>query len=145
LFALAYRSLIERLHEELRARGWTDVRPSFGFVLLAVRDEAMTATALATLFGTTKQATAKLLEAMDTAGYVQRAAAEDGRQRPVELTARGRHLLATVDDIYVELEQEWAATIGNSEVTRMRNALTTVLTHHAGGRLPPVRPTADRP
>ena len=87
LFAVAYRSLIDRLHEELRTRGWTDVRPSFGFVLLAVREEAITATALATLLGTTKQATSKLLDAMDTAGYVQRTGADDGRQRPVELTS----------------------------------------------------------
>jgi DNA-binding MarR family transcriptional regulator len=144
LFAVAYRSLIDRLHEELRTRGWTDVRPSFGFVLLAVREEAVTATALATLLGTTKQATSKLLDAMDTAGYVQRAGTEDGRQRPVELTTRGRELLATVEDIYVELETEWAATVGDGEITRIRNALTTVLTRDTGGRLPPIRPTADR-
>ena len=34
LFAIAYRLLIDGLHERLRARGWTDVRPAFGFVLL---------------------------------------------------------------------------------------------------------------
>ena len=144
LFAVAYRSLIDRLHSELRNNGWTDVRPSFGFVLLAVRDEPTTATALATLLGTTKQATSKLLDAMDAAGYVQRAGAEDGRQRPVELTARGRELLATVEDTYVELENEWAATIGDHELTRMRKALTTVLTRDTGGRPPPIRPTGDR-
>jgi DNA-binding MarR family transcriptional regulator len=144
LFVVAYRELIDRLHEKLRTRGWTDVRPSFGFVLLAVRNEPITATALAALLGTTKQATSKLLDAMDTAGYVQRADADDGRQRPVELTTRGRELLATVEHIYVELEKEWAATVGDDEITRMRNALTTVLTQNTGGRLPPIRPTADR-
>jgi DNA-binding MarR family transcriptional regulator len=145
LFAVAYRQLIDRLHEELRTRGWTDVRPSFGFVLLAVRDDAVTATALATLLGTTKQATSKLLDSLETAGYVQRADADDCRQRPVELTTRGRRLLATVEDIYTELENEWAAIVGDKEITRMRSALTTVLTRDTGGRLPPIQPTNDRP
>jgi DNA-binding MarR family transcriptional regulator len=144
LFAVAYRTLIDRLHEELRSRGWTDVRPSFGFVLLAVRDEAVTATALATLLGTTKQATSRLLDAMETAGYVHRTGADDGRQRPVELTARGRKLLATVERIYLKLEKQWAATIGDDEITQMRSTLTTVLTRDTDGRLPPIRPTDDR-
>jgi DNA-binding MarR family transcriptional regulator len=144
LLAVAYRSLIDRLHQELRARGWTDVRPSFGFVLLAVRDEAVTATALATLLGTTKQATSKLLEAIEAAGYVRRRSADDGRQRPVELTARGRRLLATVERIYDELEHDWSAIVGDDEINRMRSALTTLLTRDTGGRLPPIQPTDDR-
>jgi hypothetical protein len=47
LFAIAYRSLIDGLHDELAGRGWTDVRPAFGFVLLTCRDEQTTVTALA--------------------------------------------------------------------------------------------------
>ena len=47
LFAMAYRDLIDGLHERLRARGWHDVRPAFGFVLLAARDESTTVTAIA--------------------------------------------------------------------------------------------------
>jgi hypothetical protein len=39
LFAIAYRLLIDSLHERLQARGWTDVRPAYGFVLLAARDQ----------------------------------------------------------------------------------------------------------
>ena len=79
LFAVAYRSLIDRLHFELRNSGWTDVRPSFGFVLLAVRDEPTTATALATLLGTTKQATSKLPDAVDLRGPLPRRAGRRGR------------------------------------------------------------------
>ena len=37
LLAMAYRQLIDGLHERLPAVGFTDVRPSYGFVLLAVR------------------------------------------------------------------------------------------------------------
>ena len=38
LFAIAYRLLIDGLHDRLQAQGWTDVRPAYGFVLLAARD-----------------------------------------------------------------------------------------------------------
>ena len=47
LFAMAYRDLIDDLHERLAARGWHDVRPSFGFALLAARSGPVQASALA--------------------------------------------------------------------------------------------------
>ncbi|MCU1617435.1 MAG: transcriptional regulator, MarR family, partial [Frankiales bacterium] len=37
LFAMAYRLLVDGLHERLAERGWSDVRPAFGFVLLALQ------------------------------------------------------------------------------------------------------------
>jgi DNA-binding MarR family transcriptional regulator len=142
LFAMAYRMLIDDLHEALRARGWTDVRPAFGFVLLAARSRPTTATELAALMGTTKQAASKLVDTMVAAGYVERTdAADDARQRAIELTLRGKALLATVEDVYVELERGWAAVIGEARVERLRQDLVRVLTERHGGELPPVRPT----
>ena len=89
LFAMAYRHLVEQLHERLVARGWHDVRPAFGFALLAARVDGTTVTDLAALMGTTKQAASKLVATMLTAGYLeQRAPRDDGRQRPLHLTRR---------------------------------------------------------
>lgn len=142
LFAMAYRMLIDDLHGALRARGWTDVRPAFGFVLLAARSRPTTATELAALMGTTKQAASKLVDTMVAAGYVERTDdVADARQRAVALTRRGRSLLATVEEVYVELERGWAAVIGAARVERLRGDLMRVLTHRHGGELPPVRPT----
>jgi DNA-binding MarR family transcriptional regulator len=142
LFAMAYRYLVENLHERLRDAGWNDVRPAFGFVLLAARDEPTTVTDLAALMGTTKQAASKLAASMTDAGYVIPAAgAEDARQRPLSLTARGRRLLATVEEIYAALEAEWAGVIGVTAVQRIRRDLTRVITTSHEGELPPVRPT----
>jgi DNA-binding MarR family transcriptional regulator len=139
LFAIGYRLLIDGLHDRLRARGWTDVRPAFGFVLLAARDQPTSVSELAVLMGTTKQAASKLVEAMVAAGYVQRGTdARDGRQRPVHLTSRGQELLRSVERIYAELEQEWADVIGAAHVQRMRRDLVRVLSRSDG--LPPVRP-----
>jgi DNA-binding MarR family transcriptional regulator len=141
LFAIGYRLLIDGLHDRLRDRGWTDVRPAFGFVLLAARDEPTSVSELAALMGTTKQAASKLVETMVAAGYVQRGVdAQDGRQRPVRLTSRGRELLGSVEQIYTELEQEWANVIGAAQVQRMRRDLVRVLSDARSGELPPVRP-----
>ena len=141
LLAIAYRSLIDGLHDALRQRGWTDVRPAYGFVLLAARDQATTAGELAALMGVTKQATSKLVEAMVASGYVRRAAgADDARRRPIELTARGRQLLATVESIYAELEAGWADIVGRDHVERLRTDLVAVVAA-PDGTLPAVRPS----
>ena len=51
LFAIAYRLLIDGLHDRLQAQGWADVRPAYGFVLLATRDQPASVTGLASLMG----------------------------------------------------------------------------------------------
>jgi DNA-binding MarR family transcriptional regulator len=142
LLAMAYRMLMDELHLRLRDEGWDDVRPAFGFVLLAARDEPTTAKDLAALMGTTKQAAAKLLDTMEAVGYVRRSVSTvDGRRREVALTSRGRRLLAAVEVIYGDLEASWAAVIGERGVTRLRSDLTKVVADRHQGTLPAVRPT----
>jgi len=141
LFAIAYRQLIDSLHDRLQARGWTDLRPAFGFVLLAARDQPTSVTELAGLMGITKQAASKLVDAMISGGYIQRGTdPHDGRQRPVSLTGRGEELLSAVEQVYAELEDRWAKLIGTSHVDRMRRDLMHVLPDPSNGQLPPVRP-----
>jgi DNA-binding MarR family transcriptional regulator len=138
---MAYRVLIDRLHEALRAEGWTDVRPAYGFVLLAARDQPTSSTELATLMGTTKQAASKLIDTMVDARYVKRiSSTTDARQRPVVLTARGEKLLTVVERIYDDLERQWAETIGETGVTRLRRDLVRVVSEAHPEQLPPVRP-----
>ena len=140
LFAMAYRDLIDDLHERLAARGWHDVRPSFGFALLAARSGPVQASALAGLLGVSKQAASKLVDAMVDGGYLVRDdGAADRRQLPVSLTARGRDLLATVEEIYRDLEADWAHLVGTEAVEQLRDTLVAVLTARHGGALPPVR------
>lgn len=141
LFAMAFRDLLDGLHERLVLKGWLDVRPPYGVVLLAARDRPTTATELAALMGVSKQATSKLVDAMVDAGYVERqVGVDDARQRAVSLTPRGAELLSAVEEIYEELEAEWAAEIGERAVERVRTDLARVLRSRHGGTLPPVRP-----
>jgi DNA-binding MarR family transcriptional regulator len=141
LFAMAYRQLVVALHERLVDRGWRDVRPHYGYVLLACRDRPTTSGELATLLGVSKQAASKLVDGMVDASLLRRTrSAEDSRTKLVALTPRGRRLLVVVEEIYGELEAEWAAVVGAPTVSAVRDGLVTVLTSAYGGELPPVRP-----
>ena len=138
---MAYRHLVVGLHERLAARGWPDVRPHYGYVLLACRDRPTTSGELATLLGVSKQAASKLVDGMVAASLVRRTTSrEDSRAKLVALTPRGRRLLAVVEEIYVELEADWAVIAGRPTMAAVRDGLVTVLTSAHGGVLPPVRP-----
>lgn len=142
LFAMALTTLIDDLHARLGASGFEDVRPAFGFVLLAARGKSVTAKEIAELNGTSKQAATKLLALMEGCKYLRRApSSSDGRERPLELTPRGRKLLARVEAIYRDLEAEWAKVIGEAGVEAVRSGVTSALHARHGGALPPVRPT----
>ena len=105
LFAIAYRQLIDGLHERLRELGWTDVREAFGFVPLAARDQPTSITESAALMGRHQ---AGRVQAGRCHGRVRlrqpRRRSARRRQRPVALTSRGRDLLAAVEQMYAELE-----------------------------------------
>ena len=133
--------MIMELHAELRARGWSNVRPAYGFVLLALQSGPTTSGALSDLLGITKQATSKLVNGMLDAGYLTRTiGAADARERPIVLTDRGRDLLGVVEEIYVDLEARWADVIGTDELERLRHGLTAALTDNGRHELPAIRP-----
>lgn len=141
LFAIAFRALVEGLHDRLRRRGYRDIGRSYGYVLLALREEPQTVTSVAALLGVTKQAAAKLVSAMLRGGYVEsRPDAQDARTKRILISARGRRLLRTVEAIYAELEGEWRSVIGAERMHALRRDLHSVLERTHGGKLPPVRP-----
>ncbi|MEP7111639.1 MAG: MarR family transcriptional regulator [Ilumatobacteraceae bacterium] len=141
LLAMSYRLLIDGLHSRLQDQGWNDVRPAYGFVLLATRDNSTTSTELAAVLGVSKQATSKLIDSMEEAGYVRRSTdSRDARLRSVELAERGHRLLDAVEAIYRDLEAEWVAVIGQRAVEQTRRNLSRVVLAEHDGVFPSVRP-----
>jgi DNA-binding MarR family transcriptional regulator len=139
---MAYRSLIDRLHERLAERGFRDVRPAYGFVLLAARRSPISIGEIGDLLGTTKQGASKLVDSLESDGYARRSAdATDARARRLALTKKGHLVLQAVEEIYRELEAEWESIVGSQDVEAMREDLTRILRFQNGGSLPPVRPT----
>ena len=140
LFAIGYRALVDALHERLATRGWTDVRPAYGFVLLALANGPASMRDLPAALGTSKQAVSKLVDAMVADGYVARDAdPADARAKRVQLSARGWDLLGAVEEIYRELEGGWADVLGAPRLAALRADLTAALRATSGGSLPVVR------
>jgi len=137
LLNLAFGALIEDLHARLAARGWPAMRPAYGYVLVSAQSaEPCRVTDLAPVLGVTKQAASQVVDAMAELGLVRRDAdPSDARARCVVLTERGRELLAAVEDVYRELEGEWAAVIGADAVERLRGDLLAVIAARPLGRL----------
>ncbi|HEV3049618.1 MAG TPA: MarR family winged helix-turn-helix transcriptional regulator, partial [Longimicrobium sp.] len=128
--------------ERLEGTDVADLRPAYGFVLLAARDGQPTVGDVAALMGATKQAASKLIDGMEADGYVHRVPdADDARARRLRLTPRGHSALRTVEAVYAELEAEWARVVGAERLEALRADLATVLRSQNDGRLPAVRPT----
>ncbi|ACY18281.1 MarR family winged helix-turn-helix transcriptional regulator [Haliangium ochraceum] len=141
LCAMAYRSLVDELHERLEARGYRGLKRSYGFVLLPARERTKTVSDVASEIGFTKQAASKLVESMRAAGYVELVAnPADARSKLLRLTAAGERLLAQVEDIYRELEAEWAEVLGKRRLDALRGDLERILRARNEGALPGIRP-----
>jgi hypothetical protein len=119
LLAMAYRHLVVGCTSGWRP-GVADVRPQYGYVLLACRDRPTTSGELAGCSGQQ----AGRVEARRRHGRggaaARRTSAADSRAKPLSLTARGRRLLVQVEEIYLELEQEWADVLGRGRVEQVR-------------------------
>jgi DNA-binding MarR family transcriptional regulator len=140
LLALGTRTLVDGLHSRLAARGWPHVRQGSGYVLLGIRPQAMTVNEVAALLGVTKQASSKLISFMEDDGLVASTPhPDDSRARLIRLTPRGTQFLETVEEIYEELEAEWAARIGQDRLDALRADLSDLLS--VDGQFPPIRPT----
>lgn len=138
--AMAFRYLIDQLHERLAQHGYRDIPPTFGYVLVAIREAPATSRDLAKNLGVTKQAASKIIEAMEHDGYVKRLEhPDDGRASLVALTRKGRNFLALVEDIYRDIETEWAAITGKERMESMREDIRRVMECTHGGSLPQIR------
>ena len=120
----ATRAFTDLLHDELDRRGFADVRPAFGVVLRALRDEELRLTRLAERLGVSKQAAAKVVDEMVTKGLVSREPSPtDGRAVQLALTARGRSVVAVAAEIGQDLERRLTSRVGSDDVEAMARAL----------------------
>ena len=130
LLSAATRIVIERMHDELARLGHPDLRPAYGYALLAVGEEGTTTSALGAALGMTKQGAAKLVATLEELGYLERRTHEsDGRAQRLVLTARGRDLLRRAQEIQQRLEREWAELLGERELHTLRAALERAIEH----------------
>jgi DNA-binding MarR family transcriptional regulator len=116
-----------RLVDELHARGYQDFSSAFPQLLSNLDTKGTRIGVLAARAGVTRQAAGKLVAEIERCGYVERTAADDdARATVVRFTPRGTRLLATVFTLVEQIEEEFAAIIGEQEFARVRAALASI-------------------
>jgi DNA-binding MarR family transcriptional regulator len=129
LLAMAFRSVMDEVHEHLAAEGFGDVRPAHGFVFQYLSHrEGATAVELGQHLGVTKQAAVQLVDELEQRGYVERRPhPTDGRSRMVVLAPRGWACVQRVVEKWTEVERRWVDLIGADQVHRLRADLQAIV------------------
>ena len=125
LLAKASQRFNERLTERFAARGFGDVRASYGSVLVPLFErDGLRLGELAGAARLSKQAMTGLVKRCEADGLVQRETdPDDARAFNVRLTARGRAFRAVAYEVLSELDDELVRGLG----ARNRDALIRAL------------------
>ena len=123
-----YRSLVDGAMAELAARGHEDFRPTHEFAMRAIAAGADSASDLGRRTSVSKQAAAKTLAVLLERGWVSREVdPADSRRKRLQVTARGRDVLAEGEAVFEELRARWAEQIGAAGLAELEAHLTTLV------------------
>ncbi|MFI0811808.1 MarR family winged helix-turn-helix transcriptional regulator [Streptomyces echinatus] len=119
--------LVQRIHDGVTARGFTDLRPAHGFAFARLAPDGATVTDLAVHLGVTKQAASQLVDEIVRKGYAERRPhPEDARARLIVLTGRGRACTRAAEEAAAEVVGGWAELLGEGEVCALRERLARI-------------------
>ncbi|CEY41433.1 MarR family transcriptional regulator [Streptococcus pneumoniae] len=84
---------------------------------------------LAEYLGISKQAVSKMVDSLESNGYVTRKThPTDKRGKIIVLTARGLSVMKAKEEIVAEIEQRWIENIGTERMQMLKEDLTTFVT-----------------
>jgi DNA-binding MarR family transcriptional regulator len=129
LLAKASQRWNELLAEEFQARGYPEVRPSYGSVLVPLFEEnGLRMGQLAARARLAKQTMTTMVRLVERAGLVKRRTdASDARATRVYLTERGRRLKPVVATVVTKLERRTQRQLGSHRAQILRSALEQVV------------------
>ena len=129
LLAKAGQRWNELLAERFAARGFAEVRPSYGSVLLPLfEQDGLRMTAIADRARLSKQTMTTMVRLCERDGLVRRDRdPRDGRAFVVELTERGRAFRAVADEVLRELDDKVLAALGRRRRDTLERALNGVM------------------
>lgn len=123
-FFMAFRTIIDEVHEELARHGHPDVRPMHGFVFQAVGPYGTTAADLGRTLGVSKQAAGKTLTNLEQLGYVSIGQdPHDARRKLVQLTPRGVECLVLSARAFENVRARWSAELGTERLRALDDDL----------------------
>jgi DNA-binding MarR family transcriptional regulator len=126
LLAKASQRWNELLHEQFVARGFGDVRPAYGSILLPLFEEdALRMGELARRARLSKQTITTMVRLLERDGLVTRGPDPvDGRAALVRLTKRARAFRPVAEEGLGNLEARVADRLTQKEVTALKSALS---------------------
>ncbi|HWC28152.1 MAG TPA: MarR family winged helix-turn-helix transcriptional regulator [Solirubrobacteraceae bacterium] len=119
-----FEALVARLHDELAAAGFRDIRPAHGCVLQYAEPGGSRLTAIAQRAGLTKPTVLAAVDDLVRLGYAARLPdPADGRAKLVRLTPRGSAAAAEGGRIIAGIERDWCQRLGPRRAQALRRAL----------------------
>lgn len=119
----------ELLHAEFTARGFGEVRPAYGSVMLPLfEQDGLRMGELAARARLSKQTITTLIRLMERAGLVERTPdPRDGRAVVVLLTARAREFRPVAGEVVASLERRAAERLSGPDYRTLRAGLRAVM------------------
>ena len=129
LLRTPWQAIRTRIHGELVAAGFRDVRPRDLAVLQWPGPDGMRAIDIAANAAMSKQAVKPLLDHLEERGYLKRVPdPDDHRAQRIQTTARGQHLMAAASAIIIEIDQDIERKLGSSTLAQLRATLEDLAT-----------------
>jgi DNA-binding MarR family transcriptional regulator len=117
----------QRVHGDLVAAGHTDLTIAHMYVFQTPGPDGLRPTELAARTNTTKQAMNHQLNALERLGYLERVpSVTDRRATVIRLTDKGHDVEQIMQHRALELEREWANSIGAARMAELRQLLADV-------------------
>jgi DNA-binding MarR family transcriptional regulator len=129
LLAKASQHWNRLLHERFTARGFAEVRPAYGSILLPLFEEdGLRMGELAGRAGLSKQTMTTMVRLLERAGLVARDRdALDGRAFRIQLTNRAREFQPVAEEVLAELDALVRQALTDRESTALERALKEVI------------------
>ena len=123
-----YVALLQRLHAEGDARGYTDIRVAWGTnVFEHLREGGLRLTEIAERSHTSKQAMRYTISRLEAAGYVEHVPdPTDGRAKIIRFTERGWQLRRDADEVLASMEHECVRVLGEGKMRQFEDLMKEV-------------------
>ncbi len=140
LLRTPWQAIRARIHGELVAAGFKDVRPCDLAILQWPGPDGMRAIDVAANATMSKQAVKPLLDHLEQRGYLKRLPdRDDHRAQRIRTTARGKRLMASASAIITEIDQDIERQLGSGTHAQLRAILEDLATITTPNR----RPSSD--
>lgn len=129
LLGLAYQRFVVDLNAHLATKGFTGIKPTFGYVFRAIGPSGRLTTAqLAAQLHITNQGMAKVVDEMTASGYLEKSDdSGDARVKLLSLSPRGLAALRTARAFHASFEDG----LGGRKAATIRKLLSEIVS--AGG------------